>query len=111
MKEHNCVTEYGEHFILFENDDGVNICPVCGSAELASSAYDCGGLPSFQMCSCEFEYGYDDTPLASSRAVEGGIQKNWELWRKKVIKKSSYLKATLSKMRKQLTKYWYYFSQ
>lgn len=102
MKEHHCVTEYGEHFILFENDDGVHVCPVCGSAELSSPAYDSEGLPSFQMCSCEFEYGYDDTPSASSRAVEGGIQKNWELWRKKVIKKSSYLKATLEKCENNL---------
>lgn len=102
MKEHHCVTEHGEHFILFENDDGIHICPVCGSAELPSPAYDGDGLPSFQMCSCKFEYGFDDAPSASSRAVEGGIQKNWELWRKKVIRKSSHLESTLAKCERNL---------
>lgn len=102
MKEHHCVTTEGEYFILYENEEGAHICPVCGSAELASPAYDCEGRPSFQMCSCEFEYGYDDTPSASSRAIGGGIQKNWESWRLKVIKRSSYLTSTLRKCERNL---------
>ncbi len=95
MKEHHCVTEKGEHFILYENEEGAHICPVCGSPELESPAYSEEGYASFQMCSCGFEFGYDDTPSASSRAIEG-IENNWDIWRKKVIKKSSYLKSTLS---------------
>lgn len=102
MKEHHCVTEQGEHFLLYEKEDGVHICPVCGSAELASPAYDSEGRSSFQMCSCEFEYGYDDTPSASSRAKEGGLKKNWEIWRSKVIKRSSYLSSTLTKCESNL---------
>ncbi len=96
MKIHHCVTKLGEHFTLNENESGEHICPVCGSAELESPAYDSEGLPSFQMCSCGFEYGYDDTPLASSNAVEG-IENNWDMWRIKVIKKASYSKSTLTK--------------
>ncbi len=102
MKEHHCVTPDGEYFILFENEIGVHICPVCGSAELDSPAYSSDGLPSFQMCSCEFEYGYDDTPSASTRAIEGGIVKNWEKWRGKIIKKASYLESTLTKCESNL---------
>lgn len=97
MKEHHCVTREGEHLLLYETENGVHICPVCGSEELESPAYDLEGLPSFQMCSCGFEYGFDDTPSASSKAVEGGINVNWDLWRLKVIKRSSYLSSTLSK--------------
>ncbi|WP_040644455.1 hypothetical protein [Pseudoalteromonas rubra] len=102
MKQHHCVTEEGEHFLLYENDEGVHICPVCGSAELAAPAYNNNGLPSFQMCSCEFEYGYDDSPLASSRAVKGGLQKNWEVWRKRVIQRSSHLPESLAKCESNL---------
>ncbi len=102
MKEYHCVTELGEQFSLFENKEGIHICPVCGSAELASPAYDSEGRPSFQMCSCGFEYGYDDAPSAYSGAVEGGIEKNWDRWRSKIIKRSSYLKSTLSKCEKNL---------
>ncbi len=101
MNNHHCVTELGEHFILYENEGGDHLCPVCGSAELASPAYDNEGLPSFQMCSCEFEYGFDDTPSASPQAIEG-IENNWDRWRTKVIKKSSYLESTLTKCENNL---------
>ena len=102
MKEYHCVTSDGEHFILYQNEEGFHICPVCGSAELESPAYSSEGLPSFQMCSCQFEFGFDDTPSASSRATDGGIVKNWEFWRNKVIKRSSYLKSTLVKCESNL---------
>jgi hypothetical protein len=101
MKEHNCVTRNGEHFVLYEDEEGNHICPVCGSAELRAPAYDPDGRPSFQMCSCEFEYGFDDEPSASSRAVEG-IVKNWERYRAKVIKRSSYLESTLTQCENNL---------
>jgi len=58
MKEHHCVSQYGEHFIIRENDEGVYLCPVCGSAEFDEPPYDENGSPSFQMCSCGFEYGF-----------------------------------------------------
>lgn len=77
------------------------MCPVCGSAELNSPAYSEEALPSFQMCSCGFEFGFDDNPAASAQAVEGIVQ-NWERWRLKVIKKSSYLKSTLIKCENNL---------
>jgi len=102
MKENHCVTEEGEHFILYESDDGVHVCPVCGSIELASAAYDSEGRPSFQMCSCGFEYGFDDSSFASNEAIEG-IENNWDRWREKLIKKSSYLESTLTKCQDNLT--------
>lgn len=54
------------------------------------------------MCSCEFEYGFDDTPSASPKAIDGGLEKNWDLWRNKVIKRSSYLASTLTKCENNL---------
>ena len=88
--------------MLFQTENGTHVCPVCGSPELYSPAYNEGGLPSFQMCSCGFEFGFDDTPSASSRAVEGGIQANWDFWRLKVVKRSSYLTSTLEKCQENL---------
>ncbi len=101
MKELHCVTESGESFSLFQKEDGFHVCPVCGSDELESPAYSTDGLPSFQMCSCGFEYGFDDTFSASPQAAEG-IEENWKRWRLKVIKGSSYLKSTLDKCEKNL---------
>ena len=40
--------------------------------------------PSFEMCECGFEFGFDDSPLASSEAVEG-IEANWIRWRRPLI--------------------------
>ncbi|MGH1429092.1 MAG: hypothetical protein ACRBEE_14220 [Arenicella sp.] len=101
MKEHHCVSRLGEHFVLYENNEGVHICPACGSAELNSPAYDSNGEPSFQMCSCGFEFGFDDEPSASPQAIES-IVKSWERWRAKVIKRSSYLESTLTKCENNL---------
>jgi hypothetical protein len=101
MKEHYCVTKNGECFILYETEDGFHVCPICGSAELPFPAYTLEGEGSFQICTCGFEFGFDDTVSASSRAVEG-LENNWELWRKKVIKKSSYSKLTLNKCESNL---------
>ena len=36
------------------------------------------------MCDCGFEFGFDDSPLASGEAVEG-IGANWIRWRRRLI--------------------------
>ena len=101
MIETYCVTEHGECFSLFQLEGGPHVCPVCGSAELSTSAYAEDAAPSFQMCSCGFEFGFDDNPAASAQAVEG-IVKNWERWRLKVIKRSSYLTSALETCERNL---------
>ncbi len=97
MKEHHCVTPTGEYFIIHQNNEGIYFCPVCGSSEFKEPPYDQDGLASFQMCSCGFEFGYDDSNLASKEAVES-IVPNWDRWRLKVIEKNKFSKSKLQKL-------------
>ena len=101
MKEHHCVTQTGEHLIIKQNDAGVYLCPVCGSAEFNEPPYDENGSASFQMCSCGFEFGFDDSHLASKEALEG-ITPNWDRWRLKVIEKNMHSKSTLESLEHNL---------
>ena len=94
MKELHCVTQTGEHFIIHQNDEGFYLCPVCGSPEFSEPPYDENGGPSFQMCSCNFEFGFDDSSLASKEALEGIVQ-NWDRWRLKVINQRKDNKESL----------------
>lgn len=94
MKVHHCVTQVGEHFTLIQNDEGVYLCPVCGSAEFDEPPYDENGGPSFQMCSCNFEFGFDDSNLTSKEASDG-ITPNWDRWRLKVIEKNKHTQLGL----------------
>ena len=88
----DCVTNLGELFVLLENEGGVFLCPVCGSPEFTEPPYTNDGEPSFQICSCGFEFGFDDSPLASSDAIEG-ISNNWDRYRLKVINKAATSKS------------------
>jgi hypothetical protein len=101
MKICHCVNKEGEHFTILQNDDGIYCCPICGSPEFEETPYDENGSASFQMCSCGFEFGYDDSPLASEEAVEG-IVANWDRWRLKVIKKRASSKTELEKLENNL---------
>ena len=101
MKEHHCVSQYGEHFIIRENDEGFYLCPVCGSAEFDEPPYDENGSPSFQMCSCGFEYGFDDSNMASEEALEEIIP-NWDRWRLKVIDRNKHTKQDLERLENNL---------
>jgi hypothetical protein len=94
MKSHHCATKNGEHFILWQNDDGLFCCPVCGSPELKDAPYYDNVGASFQMCSCGFEYGYDDSPLATKTAVQG-IEANWDRWRLGLINEAKLSKNDL----------------
>ena len=68
----------GEEFVLVISEDGYCFCPVCGekSKDKDWRPYDENGNPSYDVCSCGFEYGFDD----------GGCPpytKSWESYRKK----------------------------
>lgn len=101
MKEHHCVSQSGEHFIIFQNDQGIYLCPICGSAEFDEPPYHENGSPSSQMCSCGFEFGFDDSSLASNEALEG-IVLNWDRWRLKVIDKNKHAKQGLETLEHNL---------
>ena len=95
------MSQFGEHFTIHQNDDGVYLCPICGSAEFDESPYDESGRPSFQMCSCGFEFGFDDSNLASNDALEE-IVANWDRWRLKVIDKNKHTKPSLEALENNL---------
>jgi hypothetical protein len=101
MKTIHCVNDAGEYFAILKNEQGTFICPVCGSPEFKEAPYNEDGTASFQMCSCGFEFGFDDSPLASKEAVEG-IVNNWDRWRLKVIEKCSHSKQDLEKLENNL---------
>lgn len=88
------MTELGEYFVIRQNCEGTYCCPVCGSPEFKEAPYGDDGLASFQMCSCGFEFGFDDSSLASIEAIEGIIP-NWDRWRLKVINRSASSKLEL----------------
>ena len=91
----------GEHLVIFQNEDGKYLCPVCGSPELDQPPYEENGSASFQMCSCGFEFGFDDSHLASKEAVEGVVA-NWDRWRLKVIKEQVQSKSGLETLEANL---------
>jgi len=101
MNEHHCVTQLGEHFLILQDDEGTYLCPVCGSAEFNEPPYDKNGSASFQMCSCGFEFGFDDSCLASKEALEG-IVPNWDRWRLRVIEKNKSTKSSFQKLEQDL---------
>lgn len=100
MKKIECITP-DETFSIFQTDEGSYCCPVCGSDEFELPPYDEAGSPSFEMCSCGFEFGFDDSPLASAEAVEG-VQANWKRWRKKLIEGASRNSESLAELECQL---------
>lgn len=101
MKEHHCVNQLGEHFIILQNNDGAYLCPVCGSAEFNEPPYYENGSASFQLCSCGFEFGFDDSTLASKEASDG-IVSNWDRWRLKVIDANKHSKSSLQELEQNL---------
>lgn len=100
MKKIECIAP-SETFAIFQMSDGTHCCPVCGSAEFESPPYEEDGSPSFQMCSCGFEFGFDDSPFANSEAVEG-VPANWKRWRRKVVEGASRDSTSLAKLMLQL---------
>ena len=92
----------GESTSLFQTNEGFWCCPVCGSPEFKEPPYLEDGAPSFEICGCGFEFGFDDDPGASKDAVNGVVN-NWGRWRSKITgsipkgsSKYEKLKANLS---------------
>ncbi|MBN8747791.1 MAG: hypothetical protein J0I65_09815, partial [Variovorax sp.] len=69
---------------LYQAESGVWAYPVCGSVELKQAPYFDDGASSFEMCSCGFEFGFDDDPGASATAVTA-VQENWARWRTRLL--------------------------
>jgi len=91
-----------ENITLYKETDGLWYCPVCGSLELKlQPRTEEGG--SFEMCSCGFEFGFDDEPAASAQAVRGVVS-NWDRWRQMLILKFRHQPEELNQLRLQLAK-------
>jgi hypothetical protein len=101
MKTNSCYHPSGEVFVLHQADTGLWLCPVCGRESFAEPPYADDGSPSFEMCECGFEFGFDDSHLASSEAVEG-IEANWIRWRKSLIEASTHSRSEFAVLQQRL---------
>ena len=80
-----CTTYEGEEFYIYQKYENLYCCPVCGFAKLDDPPYMPNGKPSYEICrGCGFQYGFDDSPLATATAVDG-LKNNWDLWRLELI--------------------------
>tara|TARA_R110000850_G_scaffold180780_1_gene306243 strand:+ start:57 stop:392 length:336 start_codon:yes stop_codon:yes gene_type:complete len=63
---------------LTVTDDGYCFCPVCGykSNNKSWRPYNTKGYPSYDICKCGFEYGYDCGP-------DGPLENDWAHYRLK----------------------------
>ena len=84
MERHRVVLRGGEEAILFKAESGEWACPVCGRVGLAEQPYSAEGWGTFEICSCGFEFGFDDDPGASAEALPS-VTSNWERWRAKHV--------------------------
>ena len=101
MKTHSCHHPSGEVFVLHQAKSGLYLCPVCGRESFAEPPYSEEGSPSFEMCECEFEFGFDDSPLASDDAVEG-IEANWIRWRRRLIDTATRSRSEFATLEQRL---------
>ena len=74
----------GEEVRFHKHENGYWHCPVCGSPGLENPPYYEKGEASFEMCSCDFEYGFDDNSDASSTATSTVVG-SWEKWRNNIL--------------------------
>jgi hypothetical protein len=102
MQAHTVVLRDGVRAAIYETASGLWACPVCGSVELDQAPYFGDGAASFEMCSCGFEFGFDDDPSASADAVDD-VQQNWLRWRtlflSRLRSQPAALKEALSRLR------------
>jgi hypothetical protein len=78
MKKEIINTWNGEKIVLTISEDGYCFCPVCGAKADDNEwrPYDAEGHPSYDICSCGFEYGFNDSG-------EPPHDKSWESYREK----------------------------
>lgn len=86
MEGHSVVLRDGSTATLYRAESGQWACPICGSVELSQAPYDSDGSASFEMCSCGFEFGFDDDPGASAQA-DPSVAANWLTWRSRFLSK------------------------
>lgn len=86
MKAHRVTLRDGTSAMVFQAADGLWACPICGSVELRCAPYFGDGATSFEMCSCGFEFGFDDDPDASAEA-DPSVQMNWLRWRARFLRR------------------------
>ncbi|UKN01978.1 hypothetical protein K6119_00420 [Paracrocinitomix mangrovi] len=74
-------TYNGFQFELIFDKHGYCLCPVCGEKAKNKDwrPYDENGYPSYDICACGFEFGYDD-------GGEPPFDKSWELYREEWYK-------------------------
>ena len=101
MKPHEVTLRDGTTAVLHEAENGLWACPVCGSVELETQPYFGEGATSFEMCSCGFEFGYDDDPGASAEA-QSAVQANWSKWRARFLSRFRHQPAALAKVIERL---------
>ncbi len=93
-------THSGQELTLLREREGKWVCPACGSPELAIAPWTDEG-PSFEMCGCGLEFGFDDAKGGSKYALES-IELNWITWRQKLIRKAKFDKLYEMRLRKTL---------
>ena len=84
MNAHRVKLRDNSEALLYQAEGGLWACPICGSIELEAQPYVGDGTTSFEMCSCGFEFGFDDDPGASAEADES-VQVNWSRWRSRFL--------------------------
>jgi len=101
VKKEIIQTWNNEQVILIISDDDYCYCPVCGvkSKNKEWRPYDDRGQPSYDICSCGFQYGYNDSD-------EPPYEISWSIYRKKwmndQINETVGEKLTPAEKRKQL---------
>jgi len=103
MEPHSVTLRDGATAVLYRGDSGKWACPVCGSVELTQAPYFSDGGGSFEMCSCGFEFGFDDDPGASKNAGPS-VAENWRKWRFRFLRKLKAHPKALSEVTERLQK-------
>jgi hypothetical protein len=103
MKAHSCHHPSGEVFTLHQAESGLYLCPVCGRESFVEPPYSGDGWPSFEICDCGFEFGFDDSPCASREAIEG-IEANWTRWRRRLIDCATKSPAEFAELEQRLSR-------
>lgn len=101
MKKETINTWNEEKVELKISSDGFCYCPVCGEKAINKEwrPYDENGHPSYDICNCGFEYGFDDSG-------EHPYEKSWERYRTNwldgKIENGIFKKLTLIQKKEQL---------
>jgi hypothetical protein len=101
MRSQTITTRTGEPLTLYQAEDGSWCCPVCGSPELSQAPYFDDGSASFEMCSCGFEFGYDDDAGACAQALPT-VAANLERWRSNLLQRTRGFESAYGELRAQL---------